>query len=98
MRLDLAVSYEQPINGRRGAPGSLHASSRVPAALMFERNATLVFDRSNSRALIPGVLTPIADGKLAPERVTTVLAPMDDAAAALNAHLQGASTKTIVAI
>jgi alcohol dehydrogenase len=65
---------------------------------MFGRNATLIIARSHARALIPGVLALIADGKLEPERVTTVLAPMDDAAAALNDHLRGGSTKTIVAV
>jgi alcohol dehydrogenase len=65
---------------------------------MFGRNATLIVARSHARALIPGVLALIAEGKLAPERVTTVLAPMDDAAAALNDHLRGGSTKTVVAV
>jgi hypothetical protein len=33
---------------------------------------------------------------LAPERVTTAVASMDDAEAALTAHLRGRSTKTII--
>jgi alcohol dehydrogenase len=85
-------------DGICSSAGSLHAFSRIPTASMFGRNATLVVARSHARALIPGVLALIADGKLAPERVTTVLAPMDDAAAALNDHLHGGSTKTIVAV
>jgi alcohol dehydrogenase len=78
--------------------GSLHAFSRIPTASMLGRNATLIIGRPHTRALIPGVLALIADGKLAPERVTTVLAPMDDAAAALNDHVRGDSTKTVVAV
>jgi alcohol dehydrogenase len=78
--------------------GSLHALSRIPTTSMYGRNATLIVARSHARALIPGVLDLIAEGKLAPERVTTVLAPMDDAAAALNDHLRGGSTKTIIAV
>jgi alcohol dehydrogenase len=70
----------------------------VPLPQGIGRNATLIVARSHARALIPGVLALMADGKLAPERVTTVLAPMDDAAAALNDHLRGGSTKTIVAV
>jgi hypothetical protein len=38
----------------------------------------------------------MAAGRLAPERVTTAIAPMDEAEAALTAHLRGASTKTII--
>lgn len=85
-------------DGICSSAGSLHALSRIPTASMFGRNATLIVARSHARALIPGVLVLIADGNLAPERVTTVLAPMDDAAAALNDHLHGGSTKTIVAV
>jgi alcohol dehydrogenase len=85
-------------DGICSSAGSLHAFSRIPTASMFGRNATLIVARSHARAFIPGVLALIADGKLAPERVTTVLAPMDDAAAALNDHLRGGSTKTVVAV
>jgi alcohol dehydrogenase len=85
-------------DGICSSAGSLHAFSRIPTASMFGRNATLIVARSHARALIPGVLALIAEGRLAPERVTTVLAPMDDAAAALNDHLRGGSTKTVVAV
>jgi alcohol dehydrogenase len=85
-------------DGICSSSGSLHAHSRIPTASMFGRNATLIVARSHARALIPDVLARIAEGKLAPERVTTVLAPMDDAAAALNDHLRGGSTKTVVAV
>ena len=85
-------------DGVCSSAGSLHALSRIPTACMFGRNATLIIARSHTRALIPGVLGLIADGKLAPERVTTVLAPMDDAAVALSDHLRGGSTKTVIAV
>lgn len=78
--------------------GSLHATSRIPTALMFGRNATLVVARSHARALIPGVLDLMTRGELQPERVTTVLAAMDEAPAALSDHMRGGSTKTIVAV
>lgn len=84
-------------DGICSSAGSLHAFSRIPTASMFGRNATLIVARSHARVLIPGVLDLVADRRLAPERVTTVLAPMDDAAAALNDHLRGGSTKTVVA-
>jgi alcohol dehydrogenase len=77
--------------GMCSSAGSLHAVSGIPTASMFGRNATLIVARSHARALIPGVLALIAEGKLAPERVTTVLAPIDDAAAALNEHLRAAA-------
>jgi alcohol dehydrogenase len=85
-------------DGVCSSAGSLHAFSRIPTASMYGRNATLIVARSHARALIPGVLDLIAHGRLAPERVTTVLAPMDDAADALNDHLRGGSTKTVVAV
>jgi alcohol dehydrogenase len=85
-------------DGICSSAGSLHASSRIPTASMFGRNATLIVARSHARTFIPGVLALIADRKLAPERVITVLATMDDAAAALNDHIRGGSTKTVVAV
>jgi alcohol dehydrogenase len=85
-------------DGMCSPAGSLHASSRIPTATMLGRNATLIIARSDARALIPEVLALIADRRLAPERVTTVLAPIDDAAAALNDHLRGGSPKTAVAV
>lgn len=85
-------------DGICSSSGSLHAGSRIPTASMFGRNATLIVARSHARALVPGVLDLVAQERLWPERVTTVLAPMDDAATALNDHLRGGSTKTVVAI
>jgi alcohol dehydrogenase len=84
-------------DGVCSSAGSLHASSRIPTALMFGRNATLIVARSHARALIPGVLDLMTNGKLQPERVTTLLAPLDEAPTALSEHMRGGSTKTIVA-
>jgi alcohol dehydrogenase len=83
-------------DGICSSSGSLHASSRIPSTLMFGRNVTLLVARSHARALIPGVLQLMSDGSFAPERVTTVVAPLDDAPTALTDHLRGGSTKTIV--
>lgn len=92
-----AIELTAP-DGICSSAGSLHATSRIPTALMFGRNATLVVARSHARALIPGVLELMTLGHLQPERVTTVLAPMDDAPVALTDHMRGGSTKTIVAV
>lgn len=92
-----AIELTAP-DGICSCAGSLHAFSRIPTASMFGRNATLIVARSHARTLIPGVLALITSGKFAPQRVTTVLAPMDDAPAALNDHLRGGSTKTVVAV
>jgi alcohol dehydrogenase len=93
--LRLAVGLTAP-DGICTSSGSLHATSKIPTALMFGRNVTLTVARSHARALIPGVLDLMRCGDLHPERVTTVLAPIDDAAAVLNEHMRGGSTKTIV--
>jgi alcohol dehydrogenase len=85
-------------DGVCSSAGSLHATSRIPTALMFGRNGTLIVARSHARAMIPGVLDLMTSGKLQPERVTTVLAPLDEAPAALSDHMRGGSTKTIVAV
>jgi alcohol dehydrogenase len=76
--------------------GSLHRTTAIPTALMFARNATLRIARSHARALIPDVLALMADGRLAPERVTTQLAALDDAPRALRRHAEGEETKTIL--
>lgn len=83
-------------DGVCSSAGSLHATSRIPSTLMFGRNTTLLVARSHARALIPGVLELMLHSGLRPELVTTVVAPMDDAPAAMCEHLRGGSTKTIV--
>jgi alcohol dehydrogenase len=63
---------------------------------MFGRNATLHLGRSHARAVIPAVLELMAQGRLAPEQVTTQLAPLDDAPLALRRHAVGEDTKTVL--
>ncbi len=74
----------------------LHRTAPVPAGLMFARNVTLHLGRSHARALIPEVLELIGAGKLRPELVSTDLAPLDDAPAAITRHIHGQATKTIL--
>ncbi len=83
-------------DGICSSSGSLHANARIPTLLMYGRNVTLTVARAHARALIPEVLELMTDGRLRPGRVTTAVAPFDDAAAALTEHMRGASTKTIV--
>jgi alcohol dehydrogenase len=91
-----ALNLTSP-DGVCSSSGLLHASTRIPTTLMFGRNITLIIARTHTRAAIPEVLKLMADDRLHPELVTTVLAPMDDAPTALSEHMRGQSTKTIVA-
>ena len=63
---------------------------------MYGRNATLHVGRTHARAVIPHVLELMREGRLRPELVTTLTAPLDDAPAALAAHVHSAQTKTIL--
>jgi alcohol dehydrogenase len=83
-------------DGHCTCAGLLHASARVPASMMFGRNATLSIARSHVRSAIPGVLDMIASGRLHPESVTTTLAGFDDAPDALRAHVLDADIKTVL--
>ncbi len=76
--------------------GTLHASVRVPASVMFGRNVTLTVSRSHIRTVIPAVLDLIASGRIRPEGVTTTRSSFDDAPEALRAHLLTADTKTVL--
>jgi alcohol dehydrogenase len=76
--------------------GGLHNTARIPTGLMFGRNATLHLGRSHARAVIPRVLELIGSGRLEPQAVTTHLARLDDAPAALHDHVIGDATKTIL--
>jgi alcohol dehydrogenase len=76
--------------------GMLHRVAAVPAALMFGRNVILHIGRSHARALIPPVLELVKSGRLRPELVTTDLAPIDDAPHAVENHIHGEATKTIL--
>ncbi len=93
--LALALSLTTP-DGVCSSSGSLHTHSRIPTMAMYGRNVTLHFARAHARALIPDVLDLMTAGRLAPERVTTTVAPMDDAPVALTEHMRAASAKTII--
>jgi len=95
--LRLALSLTAP-DGVCSSSGQLHGTARIPAALMFGRNVTLTIARAHTRTLIPSVLELTADGRLHPEAVTTLVAPMDEAPAALAEHMRGRSTKTILTV
>jgi alcohol dehydrogenase len=93
--LRLALTKTAP-DGVCSSAGMLHSTARIPASLMFGRNATLHLGRTHARAVIPQVLELIASGRLDPGAVTTLTAGFDDAPAALGEHLRGASTKTVL--
>lgn len=83
-------------DGICSSSGSLHPTTKIPTALMFGRNIMVTVARAHARALIPDVLDLISHGRLDPERVTTAIASMDNAPAALTDHMRGGSTKTII--
>jgi alcohol dehydrogenase len=63
---------------------------------MYGRNVTCRIARSHARALIPGVLALMQDGRLSPEQVTTDVAPIDEAPEAIRRHVLGDATKTVL--
>jgi alcohol dehydrogenase len=91
----LAVGRTAP-DGICSSVGGLHSNVRLPLSVMYGRNVTLHVARSHARTVIPEVLELMASGRLAPEAVTTLQAPIADAKKALSEHLRGASTKTIL--
>ena len=91
-----AVSHAAP-DGICSSAGGLHANVKLPFSTMYGRNVTLRIARADARTIIPRVLELMSSGALRPELVTTALAPIDDAIPALEAHMRGASTKTILA-
>lgn len=91
----LAIERTAP-DGFCSSAGGLHANASVPLSAMFGRNVTLRVSRSDSRTAIPQVLELMAAGKLRPETVTTQLAKIDDAVGALERHMRGGETKTIL--
>ncbi len=91
----LAVECVAP-DGICSSAGGLHANVKLPLSAMFGRNVTLRVSRSDARAVIPAVLDLVSEGRLRPELVTTLRAPMDEAESALGEHMRGGSTKTIL--
>ncbi|GAA5144323.1 alcohol dehydrogenase catalytic domain-containing protein [Pseudonocardia eucalypti] len=75
---------------------SLHRRGGLPLAACYVRNVTLHIGRSHVRALIPGVLALMADGRLRPELVTTNVAGFADAPDALREHRLDCAVKTVL--
>lgn len=91
----LAIERTAP-DGFCSSAGALHANAKVPISAMFGRNVSLRVSRSDARTEIPNVLELMSTGKLRPELVTTQLAKIDDAVPALERHMRGGETKTIL--
>lgn len=75
---------------------SLHRRGGLPLAACYVRNVTLHIGRSHVRALIPGVLALMAEGRLRPELVTTKVAGFADAPDALCEHRLDHAVKTVL--
>jgi alcohol dehydrogenase len=93
--LATAISSTAP-DGVCSSAGSLHRTARIPVLAAYARNVTLHISRVHARAVIPEVLELMRDGRLHPEAVTTTVAPIDEAPAALREHYAIGGVKTIV--
>jgi len=76
--------------------GSLHRAATVPIAAAYVRKVTLHVGRTSARPLMPQVLALISSGALAPERVTSTLASLDEAPRALSEHFRAGGTKAVL--
>lgn len=83
-------------DGICSSAGSLHRSARIPTLSMYGHNVTLHLGRTHARALIPRVLELIVRKELCPLEVSTRIASIDDAPAALAEHVRGGTIKTIL--
>jgi alcohol dehydrogenase len=84
-------------DGVCSSAGGLHRTARIPTGVLYGRNVTYHVARTHVRTLIPQVLDLISKEGLHPERVTTHLADLDDAPAAIKRHvLRGEATKTVL--
>jgi alcohol dehydrogenase len=93
--LGTALRHTAP-DGICSSVGSLHRTTRIPTALMYGRNATVHMSRTHARTLIPEVLELVSQGTLQPERVTSDVASIDEAPRAIERHVLGEATKTIL--
>jgi alcohol dehydrogenase len=93
--LHIALSRTAP-DGVCTSSGSLHRRARIPALQMYARNVTLHFGRTHARAMIPGVLALIKDGRLRPEVVVTAVAPFEQAPAVLREHFLDGGVKAVL--
>jgi alcohol dehydrogenase len=94
-KLGLALSQTAP-DGTCTSAGSLHRSASVPTLQMYVRNVTLHVGRTHARALMPAVLELMREGRLRPERVTSTVAPLDEAPGVLREHFLGGGIKTVL--
>jgi len=93
--LRAALAHTGP-DGICSSAGGLHHSGRMPLLQSYIRNLTLHIGRTHARAVIPRVLELMVSGKLAPQTVTTQIAPIDEAPAALARHCRSGAVKTIL--
>ncbi|MCM6773913.1 hypothetical protein NDR87_10570 [Nocardia sp. CDC159] len=75
--------------------GTLHHTSRIPAAPMYLRDISLHIGMPSIRPLIPAVLDLMAGDSFQPERVTTDMDNLDNAVAAMRRYVSGESLKTV---
>jgi alcohol dehydrogenase len=90
-----ALSHTAP-NGVCSSVGGLHRTARIPMVRLYGRNVSVHIGRTDARALLPGVLQLIANGRFHPERVITTLGPLDDALRLLGAHYRTGDIKTVL--
>ncbi|MFH8556187.1 alcohol dehydrogenase catalytic domain-containing protein [Streptomyces celluloflavus] len=95
--LALCLSRTAP-DGVCSSGGSFAGTARIPQLQMYGHNATLHVGRTHARALIPGVLALMADGRLRPQDVITELSALDDAPRTLGRHIRGDATKTVLTV
>ncbi len=76
--------------------GSLHRATTVPIAAAYVRKVTLHVGRTSARPLMPEVLALIGSGALAPERVISTLASLEDAPRVLGEHFRSGGTKAVL--
>jgi alcohol dehydrogenase len=93
--LRLALTSTAP-DGICSSVGGLYRNARIPAGLLYGRNASYRVGRTHARTVIPRVLELMTDRRLHPETVTTTLASLDDAPVVLYDHVVGDGTKTVL--
>ncbi|MBD0283277.1 MAG: alcohol dehydrogenase catalytic domain-containing protein [Thermoleophilaceae bacterium] len=90
-----ALSNVAP-DGVCSSAGGLHRTTRIPASLLYGRNATFHVGRTHVRTLIPQVLDLMVQMRLRPEAVTTTVARLDEAPGVLREHYVGGGIKAIL--
>jgi alcohol dehydrogenase len=90
-----ALAYTLP-DGICSSLGGLHRSARIPMFQSYAANVAVHISRVHARTVIPSVLELMSTGRLAPELVTTTVAPLEDAPAALREHYRAGGIKTVL--